>query len=160
MSNDTNETFINIEEIYKNNNKPLYQIQLNNEELTIKHIGYASSVPEIIIKENFGKNNNLNLFNCLYTIEELDFLKIQPLNNIFLPILKLTINNNKNIITLSVKINNFTEYNEPNNNFTIYLTSLINENYIQNIELEKNINSSNIIEIMIKNIINCNLIDI
>ena len=45
-----------IEEINKEQLNAIYQIQLNNENLIIKHIGNGSHVPDFIIKESFGKN--------------------------------------------------------------------------------------------------------
>ena len=155
-SDSDEETFINIEEINKEQLNPIYQIQLNNEELTIKHIGNGSHVPDFIIKESFGKNNNLSLYSCVYTNDEIDFLKKESNNDKFLPIIKLIekMENYNNVYSISVKINDFTDYNKIITNFKIYLTHTNKDGYIQDIELGKDINSLNIIEKMIENIIN------
>jgi hypothetical protein len=56
-----NEEFICLDDFIDNNIMKIYQLQINNNELIIKHIANGSKIPDIIIKENFGKNNNLNL---------------------------------------------------------------------------------------------------
>jgi hypothetical protein len=152
---DSDDAYIDINNIIKAQLKNIYQIQINNESLIIKHIGMGSHVPDMIIKENFGKNNNLNLYNCVYMESEIDFLKIELNNDKFLPIVKLVekLETNNNIYTLSIKVNEILNYNESCTDFNIYLTYSLSNDYINDIKLEKNINSSNIIEKMLENII-------
>ena len=153
------ETYININDILKAQLKNIYQIQINNESLIIKHIGLGSHIPDMIIKEGFGKNNNLSMYNCVYMDSELDFLKTEVNNNKLLPIVKLVekIDTDIKIYSLSVKINSLVNFNEPITNFNIYLTYPLSTDYISKIELEKNINSSTIIEKMLENVIRLGL---
>lgn len=153
------ETYIDINDILKAQLKNIYQIQINNESLIIKHIGLGSHVPDMIIKEGFGKNNNLSLYNCVYMESELDFLKTEVNNNKLLPIVKLVekIGTDIKIYSLSVKINALVNFNEPITNFNIYLTYPLSTDYISETELEKNINSSTIIEKMLENVIRLGL---
>ena len=154
------EQYIDINDILKAQLKNIYQIQINNESLIIKHIGSGSHVPDIIIKEGFGKNNNLSLYNCVYMETELEFLKTELNNNKFLPIVKLVEKTGTDIkiYSLSVKINSLVNFNELITNFNIYLTYSLSTDYINQIELDKNINSSNIIEKMLENIVRFGLI--
>jgi hypothetical protein len=162
------DTYINITEMMDFQKKNIYQVQINNDVVIIKHIGHGSHVPDIIIKEEFGKGKNLNLYNCVYTNEEIDFLKNTINEDKFLPIIKLieksppnirldsstgssTQTENK-IYTLSVKLNCLLNYNEPISDFSIWLTYSTN-NTIYHKELEKNINSTNIIEKILEKII-------
>jgi hypothetical protein len=155
IDSDSDDTYIDINDIIKAQLKNIYQIQINNESFIIKHIGMGSHVPDMIIKEDFGKNNNLNLYNCVYMESEIDFIKTELNNNKFLPIVKLVekMETNNNIYTLSIKVNELLNYNESCTNFNIYLTYSLSNDYINDIELEKNINSSNIIEKMLEYII-------
>ena len=54
--------YINIENLLKENVN-IYQIQINNDKLIIKHIGTGSESPDIIIKEGFGIDKSLYLYN-------------------------------------------------------------------------------------------------
>ena len=154
-NSDSDDTYIDINDILKEQLKSIYQIQINNESLIIKHIGKGSHVPDMIIKEGFGKNNNFNLYNCVYMESEIDFLKIELNNNKFLPIVKLVekMESNNKIYTLSVKVNELLNFNELCTNFNLYLTYPLANDYINDIEIEKTINSSNIIEKMLEYII-------
>jgi hypothetical protein len=149
------ETFIDINELLKDQTKKIYQIQLNNDKLMIKHIGMGSHVPDIIIKETFGKKNNLSLYNCVYSEDEINFLKIEQNSEKLLPVVKLIekIDEQPNIYSISVKINNFIDYDEYTSKFDIYLTYNTNNELFHHVELNKNINHTNIIETMLEKII-------
>lgn len=149
------ETYIDINDLIKAQLKNIYQIQLNNENLIIKHIGNGTHVPDIIIKESFGKNNNLSLYNCVYLEDEMDFLKSEQNSDKLLPVIKLIekIDKQVNIYSLSVKIHNFINYNEYINNFDIFLTYTSDKDKFYHIQLTKNIDHSNIIEKMLEHII-------
>ena len=151
-NSDSDDTYIDINDLLKEQLKSIYQIQINNESLIIKHIGMGSHVPDMIIKEGFGKNNNLNLYNCVYMESEIDFLKTELNNNKFLPIVKLVekLESNNKIYTLSIKINDLLNFNASCTNFNLYLTYPLENDYINYIEIEKTINSSNIIEKMLE----------
>jgi len=157
---DNNETYINIDNLVADDINEIYQIQLYNNYIEIKHIGTGTHIPEIIIKENFGVDNSFNLYSCLYSKDELSNLfknDSKPYADIFLPIIKLVKNDsiNKNqIFSISIKIFTFTDFNKAIDKFQLYLTSsnIIEENiWFQ--KLESNINSSNIIEKIIENVI-------
>lgn len=149
------ETYIDINDLIKEQLKNIYQIQLCNDNLMIKHIGIGTHVPDIIIKESFGKKNNLSLYNCVYLEDETNFLKSEQNSNKLLPVIKLIekLDNHTNIYALSVKIQNFTNYNEYINNFDIYLTYTSNKNNFYHVEITKNIDHNNIIEKMLGHII-------
>jgi len=104
-----NETYINIDKLISDDINEIYQIQLNNNFLELKHVGTGTHIPEIIIKENFGVDNSFNLYNCLYSRDELDNIfndgtgsgsgsesgsktDTDQYSNIFLPIIKLVKN--------------------------------------------------------------------
>ena len=112
----------------------------------------GSDVPDIIIKEDFGKNNNLNLYNCIYTETDL----IDKVDNThFLPIMKLVekSNNFNKIYSISVKLNQDILLDNTIDNFDIYLTYMVTKDFFEHIKLDKDINSQNIIEKLFENII-------
>jgi len=152
QSSEEEETFVNVDEILKSRLKKIFQIQINENSLLIKHIGMGSDVPDIIIKEDFGKNNNLNLYNCIYTETDL----IDKVDNThFLPIMKLVekTNNFNKIYTISVKLNENIVLDNAINDFDIYLTYMVTKDFFEHIKLDKDINSQNIIEKLFENII-------
>lgn len=151
-SSEEEDSFINVDEILKSRLKKIFQIQINENSLLIKHIGMGSDVPDIIIKEDFGKNNNLNLYNCIYTETDL----IDKVDNThFLPIMKLVekTNNFNKIYTISVKLNENIVLDNSINDFDIYLTYMVTKDFFEHIKLDKDINSHNIIEKLFENII-------
>jgi hypothetical protein len=158
-NNDTDdETFVDLNDILKSQLKKLYQIQINNEFITIKHIGNSSHVPDIIIKEKFGKNSNFNLYNCVYMEEEFELFKNAIDNDKLLPVIKLIDKSHDTCIySLSVKIHELFNFNEPFKKFTVYLTYNKND-YIYQIVIDENINSSNIIDVFLETIIKLELI--
>lgn len=146
------ETFVNVDEILKSSLKKIFQIQINEKSLFIKHIGMGSDVPDIIIKEDFGKNNNLNLYNCIYTESDL----IDKVDNThFLPIMKLVEKSNdfNKIYSISVKLNEDIVLDNTIYNFDIYLTYMVTKDFFEHIKLDKDINSQNMIEKLFENII-------
>ena len=149
------DTYINIMNVLDVQIKNIYQIQINNEIVTIKHIGHGSHVPDIIIKEDFGKQKNLSLYSCVYTNHEIDFLKTEINKDKFLPIIKLVEKKEpeNKIYSLSIKVNCLIDYDKPFIDFTIFLTYSTNSTYVYHINLDKNINSTNIIEKMLEKII-------
>lgn len=159
-SNDDNfnsdeETYININDLIENKLKKIYQIQVNNDNFIIKHIGMGTDVPDIIIKESFGKKNNLSIYNCVYTDTEINFLKLETNKDKLLPIIKMVekIDGTEKIYSISIKINEEININKILMDFNILLTYSSTTGYIHQLELEKNINSGNIIEKMLESII-------
>ena len=151
--------YINIEELIENKHQ-LYQIQLNNNELIIKNIGIGSSSPDLIIKENFGKNNNLSIYNCIITENEFNFESFKLENELFYPIIKLIeIKEITEISTycLAIKLFSKIKYDTKITTFDNYFVYSNNNNkLLKYIKLEKNINSTNIIEILMNNYFNLN----
>jgi hypothetical protein len=159
-NSDDETQYINIDEKFKEGLKKIYQIQINNSKLQIKLVGLASETPDMIIKENFGINSNLNLYNCVYSNEEIDFLFKEIHEDKFIPIIKLIEKkqtdikkSSENIYTLSVKFSDKIFLDLPIDFFDIYLTYTTGEKYIEYLKLEKEINPSNIIEIFLEKLI-------
>jgi hypothetical protein len=140
--------YINIEDCISSFQEKIYQIQINNDELAIKNIGYGSTPPDIIIEENFGPKNNMSLYSCVYSEEEL----LNYDNEKLLPIIKLHIKNDDDIqiTSIVVKINNL-EYNIKINDFSLHFIKHIqNQNNFISVVIDKNINSLNIVEKIIE----------
>lgn len=134
------DTYIDLNKLHKNLNN-IYQLQINNDKIIIKQIGIMSNIPDIIIKKSFGKNNNLDLYNVVYTENELLD------NKNFYPIIKLI--ENKNYYSLSIKFIDNVKCNEEITNFEIYFICFI-DNKFYNKKIEKNVNQSNIIETLME----------
>ena len=153
--------FINLEELIKKSVENIYQIQINNESLIIKHIGTGSQPPDMIIKENFGNKNLMNLYSCLYSESDFNIFKnsIDKSNSLdtklFLPIIKLINLLDNEIYSISVNINKFESVNKVIANFDLYFTyGNIESNAFNYNKIESTINSSNIIEKLLDSIIN------
>jgi hypothetical protein len=52
----------------------LYQIIVDEKKANIIYIGVGTKIFDIVIKENFGLNNEFSLFSCIY--EENELLKL------------------------------------------------------------------------------------
>jgi hypothetical protein len=146
--------YINLEELIEEKQK-LYQIQLNNNILVIKNIGYGIAAPEVIIEENVGINNNLNIYNCILSQGEIDSYSKE---NSYYPIIKLEEKKSEEIINtyiLSMKLNKEIELDKEIDEFEIFLILIDGETGSIGYKiLEKNITSNNIIEVVIKNVYN------
>jgi hypothetical protein len=132
------EEYINLNNYINDSN--IYQIQLDNKELIIKIIGKSKISNEIILCNDVGKNKNLILFSIVYTEEELNYY--DNLGKIY-NLLKLHEKKKKNILNLSVKINEKLEINKIITDFEIYFISSEN-NYFK--KIDKIITKNNIIE--------------
>ncbi len=160
------EEYINLEDVIQEQLdgvevKNIYQIQLNLEKLVIKHISQHYVSPDIIIQEDFGSENQYSLYSCVYTEEELE----KNNNTMFYPLVKLIENykkddTNSKIIIYSIAVKfNYTfslksDLNKDINDFKLFLVA--NEQNKENVytkEIEKNINSSNIIEKLLEYVI-------
>ena len=149
--------YIDINSNVEINLEDIYQFIINNEKLELNHIGKFSKAPDIIIKENFGKDSNMNLYSCVYTYNEL----MLESNQLYFPLVKLIIKNKLNVITTSIiiKLNKNIIINNLINNIIDEweLYWLENKSDLENIKIykiEKNINSTNIIEKIIEYSIN------
>lgn len=155
----SSEEFIDVDKIYKYQNnqeeiKNIYQFQICNEKLIIKHISQNYILPDIIIKENFGPNSEYSLYSCVYSDDELKNLFLNT--DIFFPLVKMIKKDLNTITTWSIAIK-FTILikldeilNKDLNCFELYLVSNTKDspkiNYQQII---KDINQDNIIEKLI-----------
>ena len=141
--------YIKIDEIYKKQEKQLYQIQINYENVEIVNVGIGNA-PDIIIEEKIGKNSDLTLVSCVYTLNELDELSKFKC----IPIIKLVQNVGKCVISycISIKIND-----KDNNCFTPYFSRLILEQNGDKKQFDnvigKNFNKDNIIDVLFENVI-------
>jgi hypothetical protein len=147
--------FVNIEDIINNNQIiKLFQFQVNNDSCNIKLVAETHKIPEIIIKENFGINNSFSLYSYVYDIDEIN-------NNTCLPLIKLVkINNDKSKWIYSLCINYIPPLpqNISNNEFTIIFVNAINEKIIDSYDVPKNINSENIVEVLLTLVIDIGIV--
>lgn len=151
LENSDTDDYINIEDLIEEKEK-LHQIQINDDELIIKTIGYCNHPPDLIIKENFGRNNNLSIYNCTLTENELNIESLISEHELFYPIIKLTekIDNYVNTYSIAIKILEKIKYDQKIILFENYFIYKKEKKLIYKI-LEKNINSNNIIEILLDN---------
>ena len=144
---DNSETFsyVDLNEIYNVDKINTYQIQIENENLIIKHIGNMPHTPDIIIKENFGPNLNLNLYSCVYSEEEL-----VNNNKLFFPLVKyIKKNTNNNIVScFAVKFEENINTTNIIRDWKLFWIKECGEE-ITTCEISKNINTNNIIESII-----------
>ena len=160
--NSDSDEYIDISSKIQDNTEHIFQFQLDNEKLFLKYIGKSSTIPDIIIKENFGQESNMSLYNCIYSYNELESRKNKndDINNsdleLFFPIIRLVIieNDNKinNIVSsIAVKINQKIVYDEEINIWELYWIEYIKtNNYIRTEKIKKDINSLNILEKLIE----------
>lgn len=161
ISKEDDDEFVNIEDIINNNQIiKLFQFQVNNDSCNIKLVAETHKIPEIIIKENFGINNSFSLYSYVYDIDEIN-------NNTCLPLIKLVkINNDKSKWIYSLCINYIPllpqthplPQNISNNEFTIIFVNAINEKIIDSYDVPKNINSENIVEVLLTLVIDMGIV--
>lgn len=146
MSLSDSDEYINIDSMIDEINKNIYQIQLNKEQVFIKKIGVGSSAPDIIIIENFGSKNEFSLYNCVYLEDEIFSIGN---NTCFYPIIKL-IDKSDNKILISSIVIKFTEnifVEKLITNFDLYYVKNIDsEDYVQVLDIQKDVFSENIVE--------------
>jgi hypothetical protein len=143
------EKFINIDDYLTE--YTIYQIQLENEKMSIKRIGKSKTSDHIQIFKNVGQNNNISLYSVVYTEEELkeclstggmfDLLKLHEkhINNNIITNLCITIN--ENIFEKGLE-------NYVTKEFDIYLISEIEDKenkFIKKIE-KKDLNKTNMVQ--------------
>jgi len=139
------EDYINLDN-YINHIK-YFQFDLNNNNLKLNFVGKGEDIGDIIINENFGKNNDYTISSCLYKYDEIINIKDK-----FIPLIKLY--NEKNtygigIITYeNIPINN-------TNNFDVFL--IYKTNKFHKLKLNKDINKNNIIEKLIDKLLDLNI---
>lgn len=143
INSDTDsDEYVDLSNCAKDDLKHIFQFHLMNEKLLIKYIGKSSDTPDIIIKENFGPESNMFLYNCVYSHDELEesknynlnesieqkkpfdnFKNIKNITNfddlgLFFPIIKLVVKNTSNnidnyaISSIAIKLNQEIKYDE------------------------------------------------
>jgi hypothetical protein len=125
-----------------------FQFDLNNKNLKLNLVGKGEDIGDIIIKENFGKNNDYTISSCIYKYDEITNIKDK-----FIPLIKLYNETNTygiGIITYAnISINNTT------NNFDVFF--IYKTNKFHKLKLDKDINKSNIIEKLIDKLLDLNI---
>lgn len=171
--------YIDLSSQIENNTSHIFQFHLSNDKLILKYIGKSTFAPDIIIKENFGSESNMSLYNCVYTQEELESYNIDEnqqnleygkdeqnqMDNLVFPLVKLITyeKNNKQtnqeksdepiikISSIVVKINQKIKYETEFNNWDLYwVENIQSEEYVKMVEIDKNINHKNILEKLIE----------
>ena len=140
--------YIDLSSNLESKSENIYQFIINDDKLDLKHIGKFTKAPDIIIKENFGPESNMNLFSCVYTFGELTIKS----DELFFPLVKLVVKNKSNIIItcIAIKLTNYIQVDKPINNWELYwLENKSNLEHIKMCNIEKNINPTNIIEKLI-----------
>lgn len=156
----------------------IFQFHISNENLLIKYIGKSSFAPDIIIQENFGPESNMSIYNCVYSHTELESAKEEfefglnsksnineaentqeqiELSSLFFPIIKLIKKIKKEesndfiISSIAVKLNETIEYEKQIGLWELYwVENIQSDEFVKTKKIEKNINSTNIIEKLIE----------
>ncbi len=154
-NNSDSDEYVDLEEIIKEKDKDknnIYQIQIFDNELMIKLVGKEFYVPDVIIQENFGPDNKLSLYSCLYDENDFELGREDenkdPVEEFFHPLIKLVEreSNAFSIYSFAVKFKNLI-LNEKFNDFELYMVHNKKDNdFVYTQLIEKNINSENIIE--------------
>ncbi len=153
--NSDSDEYMDLEEIIKEKDKDksnIYQIQIFDGELIIKLVGKEFYVPDVIIQENFGPDNKLSLYSCLYDENDFELGKEDEnkdlVEDFFHPLIKLVERESDSfsIYSFAVKFKNIV-LNEKFSDFELYLVHNKKDNdFVYTQLIEKNINSENIIE--------------
>ena len=100
-----------------------FQFDLNNKNFKLNLVGKGENIGDIIIKENFGKNNDYIISSCIYKYDEITNIKDK-----FIPLIKLY--NEKNTYGIGIISYENIPINNTTNNFDVFsfikLTNLIN----------------------------------
>jgi hypothetical protein len=126
--------------------KKYYQIQLNNDKLIIKYIGKGNHMADIVINENFGKNNQFTLYSCIYELNDFNKNKLFPL---------ILLTDNSHIYTISIELYDVI-LDQEITNFNIFFTQKYTINKI--FPLDKNINKENIIETLMNKLLDLQIL--
>lgn len=147
--------YIDLEDIIKEQDKDknnIYQIQIDNNEMIIKLVGKEFYVPDVIIMENFGPDDKLSLYSCLY--EESDFnlnteSGLQESKDFFHPLIKLVERGSENSFTIYSIVVKFKEliFDTKVSDFELFVVfNKYEDDFIYTNPIEKNIDPKNIIE--------------
>jgi hypothetical protein len=174
-SDSESDEYIDLDEIVKEQDKEknnIYQIQITEEGMMIKLVGKESYVPDVIIQENFGPDNKLSLYSCLY--EEDDFIlqiKKEDLENksgiqdeikeqlesnqddgFYHPLIKLVERSGESYIIYSIVVK-FKDlvFNTNIKDYELFIVfNKYSDDFVYTNPIEKNIDSKNIVEKIIE----------
>ena len=178
-SDSDSDEYVDLTELVEEDAEHIFQFHLNSDKLILKYIGKSSQAPDIIIKENFGPNGNMYLYSCVYSHNELEMGNEQENSKIennevlnpelFLPIIKLIIKHDNNmenqkdmaynesiepkftISSFAIKLNEKVKYEDEFTDWELYWVENVYSNeYIKTKQIEKNIDSTNIVEKLIE----------
>lgn len=133
--------YVNLDDLC-NNKKKYYQIQLEKEKLIIKYIGEGDEMADIVIMDKIGKNNEFEINSCMYEYEDLVSNKLLPL---------VLITDHKRVYSISIVINEDIKIDQYIYNFNILFTQ--KQSIQKMFPLDKNIDSENIIEVLISKLL-------
>jgi hypothetical protein len=125
-----------------------FQFDLNNKNLKLNLVGKGEDIGDIIIKENFGKNNDYTISSCIYKYDEITNIKDK-----FIPLIKLY--NEKNTYGIGIISYENIPINNTTNNFDIFF--IYKTNKFHKLKLDKDIDKSNIIEKLIDKLLELNI---
>jgi hypothetical protein len=125
-----------------------FQFDLNNKNLKLNLVGKGEDIGDIIIKENFGKNNDYTISSCIYKYDEITNIKDK-----FIPLIKLY--NEKNTYGIGIISYENIPTNNTTNNFDVFF--IYKTNKFHKLKLEKDIDKSNIIEKLIDKLLDLNI---
>lgn len=125
-----------------------FQFDLNNKNLKLNLVGKGEDIGDIIIKENFGKNNDYTISSCLYKYDEITNIKDK-----FIPLIKLY--NEKNTYGIGIISYENILINNTTNNFDVFF--IYKTNKFHKLKLDKDIDKSNIIEKLIDKLLDLNI---
>ena len=125
-----------------------FQFDLNNKNFKLNLVGKGENIGDIIIKENFGKNNDYIISSCIYKYDEITNIKDK-----FIPLIKLY--NEKNTYGIGIISYENIPTNNTTNNFDVFF--IYKTNKFHKLKLEKDIDKSNIIEKLIDKLLDLNI---
>lgn len=125
-----------------------FQFDLNNKNLKLNLVGKGEYIGDIVIKENFGKNNDYTISSCLYKYDEITNIKDK-----FIPLIKLY--NEKNTYGIGIISYENISINNITNNFDVFF--IYKTNKFHKLKLDKDIDKNNIIEKLIDKLLDLNI---
>ena len=125
-----------------------FQFDLNNKNLKLNLVGKGEDIGDIIIKENFGKNNDYTISSCIYKYDEITNIKDK-----FIPLIKLY--NEKNTYGIGIISYENISINNTTNNFDVFF--IYKTNKFHKLKLDKDIDKNNIIEKLIDKLLDLNI---
>ena len=125
-----------------------FQFDLNNKNIKLNLVGKGEDIGDIIIKENFGKNNDYTISSCIYKYDEITNIKDK-----FIPLIKLY--NEKNTYGIGIISYENIPINNTTNNFDIFF--IYKTNKFHKLKLDKDIDKNNIIEKLIDKLLDLNI---